>query len=973
MQRKPLQLLIYLCQNADRLVPSPELLARVWNVTVTEASLRGAIKVLRRTLHGSATIESSRGYGYRFVPAPASEHPAQEANSSRRASVTDEEQHAFPESAPRAHSFVGRQEELRLLERALAQALRGDPGPALVAAPAGTGKTWLTREFARRAATRGFRPLVGQAWEGGGAPAFWPWGPILEQLAYAGESVGFEQSVEGATTRFRLFADVVSLLRRRAEQEPLLIIFEDLHWAEESTLLLLKFVVEQLHGSRVLFLATHRDADSEVRPACARLLGGLQARGQHILLKPFSQAEVVSLLEAETSLEVTEALVARVLRWTGGSPLFVRELIPLLEQPGSGSEFWQASIPAGIREAIRAQLGPLDEAQREVLTTSALLGDDFDFALLVRVVTIPRDDIQRALREAVARRVLTPSGPSQYRFAHALIREVLTNELSAVERAEVHHRIGLALETTRSGDDAAASALAFHFEQALPVLGSARDPIRYALAAARTEMARHAYEQARDHCLGALSLANDRGSSVEERARILVQLGDAQHLSGAIDDAKASFVELAELGRNTNTPALVIEAARGYGRVHKEAGVVDQRLVALLEEAIEKLRESDSDVLRAELYATLARSLLFDPVAPERRLRLSRDAVELARRGGDPNTLTLVLAARAYATWGAPDPEVLREWPIVLDAAIEAAEQARQFDLLMEMRMLAVSAALHTGKRLEAIASLELAENLARRLQHPSELYFVASARSALALYEGRLGEVPELKARAAAAGQALGRVAAVFELLQTIVLAREPGEMEALVGRVQAIAASTNSALAARSAVLLILTEAGRLDAARSELSNLSLPLLTSAYDINWLCWYVVLGRALVEMSTSTLCEPLYRELVPFAGNIAVCGTVGAVVGHVSLTLGMLARQLGNLDASREHLERALVETREAGGRPEEARTHLELARTLLLLERRAEALTELEAAEHLATEMGMKKLLCDAAALRSDPTFTR
>jgi tetratricopeptide (TPR) repeat protein len=834
----------------------------------------------------------------------------------------------------------------------------------LVAAPAGTGKTWLTREFVRRARPKGFRPLVGQAWEGGGAPPFWPWGPLLEQLAFDGESVGFDRPVEGATTRFRLFADVVALLRRRAEQEPLLLVLEDLHWAEEPTLLLLKFVVEQLHGSRVLLVGTYRDSVLEGRAASASLIGALQARGQQISLKPFSPSEVVSLLEAETSLEVTEALVARVLHWTGGSPLFVRELIPLLERDES-ADFWQANIPAGIREAIRAQLGPLDEDQHAVLTTSALLGDDFELALLSRVVTLPRDVIQRSVREAVAHRVLTPIAPGKYRFAHALIREVLTNDLSATERAEVHHRIGLALETS-SGLDSGASALAFHFEQALPVLGSAREPIRYALAAARTAMARHAYEQARDHCLGALSLANDRGSSVEERAQVLVQLGDAQHLSGAIEVAKNTFCDLAELGRNTNTPALIAEAARGYGRVHKEGGIVDQRLVGLLEEAIEVL-PAGNDGLRAELYATLARSLLFEPLAPERRVRLSQEAVELARRAADPNTLSLVLAARAYAAWGAPDPALLAEWPHLIDSAIGAAEQARHFDALMEMRMLAVTAALQTGKRIEALASLELAENLARRLQHPSQLYFVASTRAASALYEGRLSEVPALKARAHAAGQALGRVATSFELLQTLILARETGDLDSLVDRVQAIAGFTNSALAARSAVLMILTGAGKLNEARSELSNLSVPLLTSAVDINWLGWYVVLGRALAELG-STLCEPLYRELTPYAGFTAVLGSVGAVLGHVSLTLGMLARELGDLDRACEHLRAALSETRAAGARPEQARAHLELARTLLLLDRRAEALSELEAAEQLAAPMGMKKILRDAATLRGE-----
>jgi DNA-binding winged helix-turn-helix (wHTH) protein len=976
MQRKPLQVLIYLCRNSERLVPSPELLARVWDVNVTEASLRGAIKVLRRTLLGSATIESSRGYGYRFIPAPArlgtdapeasGRHPIRTRTEEASGSSDD-----APWPPPRPHAFVGRQDELALLDRALAQALRGDPGPVLVAAPAGTGKTWLTREFARRAAAKAFRCLTGQAWEGGGAPAFWPWGPMLEQLAYEGEPLAFDRPLEKASTRFRVFTDVVALLRRRAEQEPLLLVFEDLHWAEESALLLLKFVVEQLHGSRVMILGTYRDIESEVRPGCSRLLGSLQARGQRLSLGPFSRAEVVSLLESETSLEITDALVNRVLHFTGGSPLFVRELIPILERRGEDPDLWQANLPAGLREAIRSQLGPLDAARRSVLGVCALLGDEFDFSLLARVSAVSLDETERAVREAVARRVLTQVSAGTYRFSHALIREVLKNDLSTLERAKVHHRIALALETSLRDDDSTA-VLAFHFEQALPVLGSPREPIRYALAAARTAMSRLAFEQARDLCVGALSLAKDRGASVEERAQILKQLAEAQTLSGAVEEAKATYCDLAELGRASNTSLLIVEAARGYGRVHKEAGLMDQRLVALLEEAIGALRDSD-DALRAELCATLARALLFDPLAPERRLELGEEAVELARKSADPSTLSLVLAARAFSVWGARDPVLGKEWPRLIESAIEAAEHARDFGSLMEMRMLAVTAALKSGKRLDALALLELAENVARGLQDPSQLYFIASSRAAFALYEGRLSDVPELKARARAAGQHLGRIATVFERMQTLLLARETGDTEALVESVQAISGSTNSTLAARASVLMILTEAGHLGAARRELSNLSPRLLTSAFDINWLSWYVVLGRALADIGPSALCEALYAELTPHAGFTAVVGSVGAVFGHVSLSLGILARRLGNLERSCEHLRASVTEARSAGGRPEQARSHLELARTLLLMERGAEALTELDAAERLASEIGMKKILRDAAALRSEVTASR
>ncbi len=394
---------------------------------------------------------------------------------------------------------------------------------------------------------------------------------------------------------------------------------EDLHWAEEPTLLLLKFAVEQLHGPRVLLVGTYRDTDLEARAGAARLIGSLQRAGKQLQLKLVHASEVVSLLEAETSLEVTENLVARVLHWTGGNLLFVRELIPRLEQPDDGQDFWQANIPAGIREAIRAQLGPLQEEQRTVLTTSALLGDDFEFALLARVVTLPRDDVQRSLRDAVARRALTQIAPGKYRFAHALIPR------GAHERPLGHR-------SSRSPSSHRARSRDFErhrsrLRRRSPSTSSKpcrcsqarREPIRYALAAARTEMARHAYEQARDHCLGALSLANDRGSSVEERGQILLQLGEAQRYSGAIDEAKSTFCALAELGRSAKAPEV---RRRGSARLRAHApgsrASSDQRLVKLLEEALETLQGGGDD-LRAELLAMLARALLFDAVGSRAR------------------------------------------------------------------------------------------------------------------------------------------------------------------------------------------------------------------------------------------------------------------------------------------------------------------------------------------------------------------
>ncbi len=298
------------------------------DVAVTEASLRGAIKVLRRTLLGSATIESSRGLRLSIRPSDESPRSRGSTRSPERRSPSREgrARSAFcpRERAVGATASTSLHRTPRGARSARASARSGLSGRSGAGARRGAGgdRKDLADPRVREARSSGkdFAPLVGQAWEGGGAPPFWPWGPLLEQLAFDGESVGFDRPVEGATTRFRLFADVVALLRRRAEQEPLLLVLEDLHWAEEPTLLLLKFVVEQLHGSRVLLVGTYRDSVLEGRAASASLIGlPCRPRGQQISLKPFSPSEVVSLLEAETSLEVTEALVARVLHWTGGS------------------------------------------------------------------------------------------------------------------------------------------------------------------------------------------------------------------------------------------------------------------------------------------------------------------------------------------------------------------------------------------------------------------------------------------------------------------------------------------------------------------------------------------------------------------------------------------------------------------------------------------------------------------------------
>src|SRR5437016_11869829 len=373
--------------------------------------------------------------------------------------------------------FVGRHHELVELRAGLEDAATGRGRFFLVVGEAGIGKTRLVEELAREAAARGHLVLWGRCWEGEGAPPYWPWiqviraclprvadgagAPYLAQLV---PELGGLQSPappvppQSEHARFYLFDAVATFLRTRPDHTPLVLVFDDLQWADTPSLLLLQFLVHELRDTAMLVVATYREMEARQSPHVADILGALARDGRHLPLRGFGDEEVALFSEGKTGRSASAALVRAVHHETEGNPFFVDEIVHLLVsegtlEPRDTSIPPRLPVPEGVREAIRRRLAPLPAPCRDALTLASVVGREFGLGALQRAYGLGADALLEVLRPALGREILLrdPRAAGRYRFAHALIRETIYEELGAAERARLRGRIGDVLATRPQG------------------------------------------------------------------------------------------------------------------------------------------------------------------------------------------------------------------------------------------------------------------------------------------------------------------------------------------------------------------------------------------------------------------------------------------------------------------------------------------------------------------------------------------
>lgn len=844
--------------------------------------------------------------------------------------------------------FVGREQEMRALQRGLGDAVSGRGRLVLLGGEPGIGKTRLADEFAATAKGQGALVLWGRCWEAGGAPAYWPWIQSVRGLVYDLDAEALAAAVGGGgpdlvqilpelrerlpdlperppaspeAARFRLFEALSGFLRRASAARPLVLVLEDLHAADASSLLLLRFVAGDINASRLLLLGTYRDVEvgrdhplAGVVPELVRSTGTMR-----ITLPGLRDPHVARFIEEIAGRRAPADLVAAIRRETEGNPLFVEEVVRLLTAEGrlwSHVDDRRWPIPEGVREVIGQRLGRLPEDCRRVLTLAAVMGRDFSVEALQRVTGRTAADLLDALHDAVAARVVAgrQEDPSEFRFAHALIRDTLYDDLMPAERVRLHREVGEALEGLYAGDpEPHLAELAFHFFEAAPG-GDAGKAVDYATAAGRRAVALLAAEEAvRLFHMALRHLREPRDE--QRRCEVLILLGDAEARSGAQPASKETFLEAAEIATRLDLPDLLGRAAFGYsGRFPWLRAGIDRQVIPLLREALDAIGEQDG-VLRALLLARLAGALRDQP-SMEPRTSLAREAVAIARRIGEPDTLTYTL----LSYWGAAllGPDGIDEQLVIAEELNRLAEQVDDRERLNDAGWVRFIAYMERGQAWEARAQREEMVRHAQELRQPPQQWYAGVVTTVIALQDGRFAEAEQLIDDTwETAGHAQPWDAGAARLFALFVLRREQGRLAELEEDLRRAPAQYPGYRCLPCMLLAALCDLGRLDEARAIFDELTADDLAGfPKDNEWLCALTLLAEAAAVLEDRDRAEVLYEQLSPYGELVALMASE-ASLGPVHRPLGILAAVLSRDDDAARHFEDAVDQAQRMGARP--------------------------------------------------------
>ena len=468
------------------------------------------------------------------------------------------------EDAAAAAGLVGREVELRQAIAALDEA-RSGTRVVLVEGEPGIGKTRLVEELAAQAAARGTAVQWGRAFEGGVAPALWPWLPPLRALAARDPALvppelgalvvtdgEPEVAPRAGPSRFRLFEAVAALIAQSAAERPLMVVLDDLQWADLPSLELLTFLAGHLTDEPVLLACTVRELEVGRNDAVVEALAALTRAHdtRRITLHGISHVATAALVATAAGREVEPEVTAAIQHRAEGNPFFATELARLVVAERDRDEALGAvsaggSVPAGVRDVVRRRIALLPEGTVRLLQIAAVVGRDVDLDLLVNAAGEDLDTVLDGIDPAVVHRLLAPVSDrlGTFRFAHALVREVLADDVSALRRARIHLRVAEAIEaTTGDQDDDTAEILAEHLWAAAPIgLGQ-----RAAVAlerAAEVAVRRYAFEAAEGMLDRAVQLRRTAGGSARDieaemlAASRLLSIQRSLHGYGSVADS----------------------------------------------------------------------------------------------------------------------------------------------------------------------------------------------------------------------------------------------------------------------------------------------------------------------------------------------------------------------------------------------------------------------------------------------------
>jgi predicted ATPase len=818
--------------------------------------------------------------------------------------------------------LVGRRDVQRSLAQAWDQARAGAGLLVLVTGEAGIGKSAVLAWLAEQAVVQG-RVLRGFCWEGGGVPPYWPWTQVLRatglstaELGEAAWLLGAQPSdvdttadtrlasfaavtdarlasfaavtdarlasfAEVADARFRLFDAVARALADLAG--PVLVVIDDLHWADEPSLALLSFAARVLASSPVLLLGAYRDA--EAGPALHRLAGA----AQHLPLAGLSLAEVAAMVAQMPGQAPPPEVTGRVWRRSGGNPFFVRELTRLVQAHGPDQA--PARLPAGVVDVVRQRLARLPTDCVRLLDWAAVAGRDIDLNLLIHSGAIENEAAALDLI-ALARQAGVVT--DDLSFTHDIYREAIVDVQSAATNATINLALGRALQARERPGDAA--RIAAHLLRAGPP--ARRAAVDYCIRAAREATARLGHDDACGHYLRALSLVDDEAL----RASVLLELAAAHDRTGMSHLARERYREAARLTRARGDAVALAHAALGLHSLGQRSGATDAEVRDLLRQAALDLAGAGTQLaLQSRVQAALARVARHGAGARagNEMVQTARRAVRLADDAGDPRTLAEAKLALHDVLWS---PGTAAQRLPVVGEMLGAAHAAGDADLVAQAHLLRATALIELGDpagRDELLSYITLAGELG----HARGRWGALTRQATYAQIAGRAQDAARFGEEALEIGMAIGEPDAFgcyctsrWSLVALGVPAPDVtlGDADPLWPMLPVMRAWP---LAVR----------GEIEAAREALGDFSvLEIATSSgYDLE--------ARAVAAVVFAAVGSPeqrrwVYDELRPYAGTHVVIGGCASYHAAVDHHLGALAAALGEREVARGHLRDALA-----------------------------------------------------------------
>ena len=915
---------------------------------------------------------------------------------------------------PGSSAFVGRQREMGKLKAVLEHALFGQGRLLMLVGEPGIGKTRTAQELAAYAETLGAQVLRGWCYEEEGAPPFWPWvQPIRAYVQERAERLQSEMGPGAADiaevvsevraklpnlepplalppeqARFRLFDSITTFLKKAAQSQPLMLVLDDLHWADKPSLLLLQFLARQLGESHLLVLGCYRDMELSRQHPLSESLAQLSRLPvfQRELLLGMSREDTGQFIEMTAGVRPSPQLVETIHARTEGNPFFTAEVVRLLSERGAlqdsaGLEAVASALPVGVLEVIGRRLNRLSSQCHQTLTTAAVIGREFDFRLLnLLSERTSEEQLLNVIDEGLEAHLIEemPEGRERYQFCHALIQETLTQQLSSSRKVRQHARIAQVLEKRYEDDTAAhAAELAYHFAEAQTVLGT-KKLVKYSMLAGDKALASYAWEEAeayfqRGMTAKGVSLEGTETAKDAEAAALLFGLGRAR---------------LATVERlRVQTAVEILSRAFGYyeavGDVTKAAAIAEYPLppttvgrtgVASFISRALKLVPADS-LQAGRLLSTYVTELGRVENDYEGAQEASQQALAIACRDQDLALEVRTLAASADVDF----------FHLHLQEALEKARRAIALAWYPDDRQAAWSAHWNTSYALwlmgesreaqqQAAAALELAEQLHGRYR------LTLSLRANATLYRllGDWRRARDFSDRGLAVGPQEGIVLGDRVLLEYELGDFEEGERHlrrllltipqtaARPGVQYAIPAQVIPGVARITGVL------DRLDVAVAAAQT----LLSSPFAAPLFALFSKASQALLAVlrCDMAVAAEQHEAMKPWRGLMlwATCS---------DRLLGLLAHTMGDLDQATKHFEDALAFCRQAGYRPELAWSLCDYADVLtqrattdvrarhpspLCDGDRAKAVALLGESLAIATELGMRPLTERVVALQ-------